>query len=168
MDNPMDKLNQQTAAQLHALAAHLTARGQSVSCAESCTGGLLAAAFTSLPGSSRWFNQSFVTYSNEAKQNTLGVQAQTLQQHGAVSRETVAEMAQGAQTRAAADYALSISGIAGPDGGSADKPVGTVWFGLATPTQNRQQSMRFSGKREAVRVQAVAFALEWLVRHLED
>lgn len=152
---------------LHTLAAHLSARGQSVSCAESCTGGLLAAAFTSLPGSSRWFKQSFVTYSNEAKQHTLGVQAQTLQQYGAVSRETVAEMAQGAQSRAAAAYALSISGIAGPDGGSAEKPVGTVWFGLATPTRQVQQRMQFAGGRDAVRAQAVAFALDWLVRHLE-
>lgn len=164
----MSNSNPKMTEQLHALADHLSARGQTVSCAESCTGGLLAAAFTSLPGSSRWFHQSFVTYSNEAKQSMLGVQAQTLQQHGAVSRETVAEMAQGAQTRAAAAYALSISGIAGPDGGSAEKPVGTVWFGLATPTQKQQQSMHFSGNREAVRAQAVAFALDWLVRHLED
>ena len=90
----------------------------------------------------------------------------TLLQHGAVSRETVYEMARGAQAVAQADYALSISGIAGPGGGSAAKPVGTVWFGLSTPTESLEQMKIFSGDREAVRNQAVAFALEFLAEHL--
>lgn len=118
---------------LQTIAEHLTSRRQTVTCAESCTGGLLAGALTSVPGSSQWFHQSFVTYSNQAKQDRLGVMPDTLLKHGAVSRETVYEMARGAKAVAQADYALSISGIAGPGGGSAAKPVGTVWFGLATP-----------------------------------
>lgn len=150
------------------IAAHLAAHGQTVTCAESCTGGLLAAAFTSVAGSSQWFEQSFVTYSNQAKQDRLGVSAQTLLAHGAVSRETVCEMARGAQAVTGADYALSISGIAGPGGGSAEKPVGTVWFGLATAETAAARTMRFDGGREAVRQQAVAFALGWLAESLHS
>ena len=108
---------------LQTIAEHLTSRRQTVTCAESCTGGLLAGALTSLSGSSQWFHQSFVTYSNQAKQERLGVMPDTLLKHGAVSRETVYEMARGAKAVAQADYALSISGIAGPGGGSAAKPV---------------------------------------------
>ena len=151
---------------LHMLTARLAARGLTVSCAESCTGGLLAGAFTSIAGSSQWFHQSFVTYSNQAKEERLGVMPDTLLQHGAVSRETVYEMARGAKAVAQADYALSISGIAGPGGGSAAKPVGTVWFGLSTPTESLEQMQVFSGDREAVRTQAVEFALNLLAKHL--
>ena len=97
---------------LQIIAEHLTRRRQTVTCAESCTGGLLAGAFTSIAGSSQWFHQSFVTYSNQAKEERLGVMPDTLLQHGAVSRETVYEMARGAKAVAQADYALSISGIA--------------------------------------------------------
>ena len=96
---------------LQTIAEHLTSRHQTVTCAESCTGGLLAGALTSIPGSSQWFHQSFVTYSNQAKQDRLGVMPDTLLKHGAVSRETVYEMARGAKAVAQADYALSISGI---------------------------------------------------------
>lgn len=151
---------------LQTIAQHLSAHRQTVTCAESCTGGLLSAAFTSISGSSQWFHQSFVTYSNQAKENTLGVMPETLLQHGAVSRETVYEMARGAKAVAQADYALSISGIAGPSGGSKDKPVGTVWFGLATPVEHTECTVLFEGGRESVRRQAVEFALNLLMRHL--
>ena len=151
---------------LQTIAEHLTSRRQTVTCAESCTGGLLAGALTSLSGSSQWFHQSFVTYSNQAKQERLGVMPDTLLKHGAVSRETVYEMARGAKAVAQADYALSISGIAGPSGGSAAKPVGTVWFGLATPKGSFEHTALFTGDREAVRAQAVEYALAFLAEHL--
>lgn len=151
---------------LQTIAEHLTSRRQTVTCAESCTGGLLAGALTSLSGSSQWFHQSFVTYSNQAKQERLGVMPDTLLKHGAVSRETVYEMARGAKAVAQADYALSISGIAGPSGGSADKPVGTVWFGLTTPEGSFEQTVLFTGDREAIRAQAVEYALAFLAEHL--
>lgn len=151
---------------LRTIAEHLTSHRQTVTCAESCTGGLLAGALTSLSGSSQWFHQSFVTYSNQAKQDRLGVMPDTLLKHGAVSRETVYEMARGAKAVAQADYALSISGIAGPSGGSAAKPVGTVWFGLATPESSFEQTALFTGGREAVRAQAVEYALAFLAEHL--
>ena len=153
---------------LQNIAERLIATGKSVSCAESCTGGLLAAEFTRLPGSSAWFHMSWVTYSNEAKQRLLGVLPHTLETYGAVSEETVREMAEGALRLANADYALSISGIAGPDGGSAEKPVGTVCFGLATRQTSFARRMHFTGDRNAVRAQAVAFALQWLVQELAD
>ena len=148
---------------LKSLAKTLRRRGQTVTCAESCTGGLLAAALTALPGSSAWFNMGFITYSNQAKQKLVGVNADTLSSEGAVSEATVREMAQGALTTAKADYAVSISGIAGPEGGSKNKPVGTVWFGLATHTEVCAQQQLFEGDREAIRTQAVTFALSWLV-----
>ena len=153
---------------LQYIAERLVATGKSVSCAESCTGGLLAAEFTRLPGSSAWFHMSWVTYSNEAKQRLLGVLPHTLETYGAVSEETVREMAEGALRLANADYALSISGIAGPDGGSAEKPVGTVCFGLATRQTSFARRMHFTGDRNAVRAQAVAFALQWLAQELAD
>lgn len=151
---------------LQTIAEHLTSRRQTVTCAESCTGGLLAGALTSIPGSSQWFHQSFVTYSNQAKQDRLGVMPDTLLKHGAVSRETVYEMARGAKAVAQADYALSISGIAGPSGGSVAKPVGTVWFGLTTPEGSFEQTVLFTGDREAIRAQAVEYALAFLAEHL--
>ncbi len=151
---------------LQTIAEHLASRRQTVTCAESCTGGLLAGELTSIPGSSQWFHQSFVTYSNQAKQDRLGVMPDTLLKHGAVSRETVYEMARGAKAVAQADYALSISGIAGPGGGSAAKPVGTVWFGLATPEGSFEQTVLFPGDREAVRAQSVEYALAFLAEHL--
>jgi len=146
-----------------AIGERLKARGATVTCAESCTGGWIAKVFTDISGSSAWFERGFVTYSNEAKEELVGVSAASLAQHGAVSEPVVREMAQGAQRAAQADYALSVSGIAGPDGGSAEKPVGTVWFGFAAPggrvAAKRQQ---FQGDREAVRRQSVAFALQTL------
>lgn len=147
---------------LESLTAKLAAKYQTVTCAESCTGGLLAARLTHLGGSSAWFETGFVTYSNDAKRRLLGVKQETLSAYGAVSAETVREMAEGARRAAGADYAVSISGIAGPGGGSAEKPVGTVWFGLASAQGVQAERKHFEGDREAVRMQAVAFALEWL------
>src|SRR5580700_10352372 len=110
----------------------LRAAGQRLATAESCTGGWVAKALTDVPGSSQWFECGFVTYSNAAKMRDVGVLARTLADHGAVSEATVREMAAGALRVSGADIAVAISGIAGPDGGTVDKPVGTVWFGLAT------------------------------------
>lgn len=151
---------------LQFIADYCSQHGLSVSCAESCTGGLLAGQFTALAGSSAWFNMSWVTYSNEAKQRLLGVSAEVLQTFGAVSEQTVRQMAQGALQAAQADFAVSISGIAGPAGGSETKPVGTVWFGLASKYDTEASCQLFSGNRDEVRQQAVAFALQFLANHI--
>jgi len=132
--------------------------------AESCTGGWLAKCLTDIAGSSAWFERGFVTYSNRAKQDMLGVAAATLENSGAVSEATVGEMVRGALAHSAADVAVAISGIAGPAGGSPDKPVGTVCFAwLVAGGQPRVETRRFDGDREAVRRQAVVRALEGLV-----
>ena len=115
------------------LAGRLTARNESLVTAESCTGGWIAKICTDLPGSSSWFERGFVTYSNASKQELLGVSARTLERHGAVSEATVREMVSGALRHSHAVWGLAVSGIAGPGGGSEDKPVGTVWFAWAGP-----------------------------------
>ena len=141
----------------------LKARGATVTTAESCTGGWVAKVITDIAGSSAWFERGFVTYSNEAKAQMIGVREETLAQHGAVSEPVVVEMAIGALKAARADYAVSISGIAGPDGGSVEKPVGTVWFGVASVSgQGVTRRECFAGDREAVRRQATAYALNLL------
>ncbi|EKS5484250.1 nicotinamide-nucleotide amidase [Escherichia coli] len=141
----------------------LKARGATVTTAESCTGGWVAKVITDIAGSSAWFERGFVTYSNEAKAQMIGVREETLAQHGAVSEPVVVEMAIGALKAARADYAVSISGIAGPDGGSEEKPVGTVWFALATARgEGITRRECFSGDRDAVRRQATAYALQTL------
>lgn len=141
----------------------LKARGATVTTAESCTGGWVAKTLTDIAGSSAWFERGFVTYSNEAKSQMIGVSGATLLDHGAVSEPVVVEMAIGALRAARADYAISVSGIAGPDGGSAEKPVGTVWFGVASASgQGVTQRECFAGDREAVRRQATAYALNLL------
>ena len=150
------------------IAEQLGQNGQTVTCAESCTGGLLSAELTRLPGSSAWFRTGFVTYSNEAKQQLLGVKENTLSFYGAVSEETVREMALGALIAAKADFAVSISGIAGPTGGSEEKPVGTVWFGLASKQRIWAATALFSGDRDSIRAQAVQFALAFLHRHIKS
>jgi nicotinamide-nucleotide amidase len=134
-------------------------------CAESCTGGLIAATCTSIPGSSDWFEGSFVTYQARTKRRVLGVAASTLQQHGVVSESTAREMAIGALERSEADIAVGVTGVAGPAGGDIDHPVGTVWFAWASRTDRaivvRQTAHRvFPGNREQVRRAAVAAALE--------
>ena len=130
--------------------------------AESCTGGLIIAILTDIPGSSSMVDRGFVTYSNEAKVDMLGVSPSTLEAHGAVSRETATEMAQGALQRSRAGIALSVTGIAGPDGGSEEKPVGLVWFGVAVDgAPARAESRQFENKgRDYVRRQTVVTALE--------
>ena len=138
-----------------------------VATAESCTGGLIVALLTDIPGSSSMVDRGFVTYSNEAKRDMLGVQPDTLERHGAVSRETALEMAQGALEHSRADIALSMValifvGIAGPDGGSADKPVGLVWFGIARGGKPPVAEKRIFDNRgrDYVRKQSVRTALE--------
>jgi nicotinamide-nucleotide amidase len=142
----------------------LRRRGWSLVTAESCTGGWIAKAVTDVPGSSGWFQCSFVTYSDQAKVDLLAVPAATLASYGAVSGETVAAMASGALARSRADVAVAVSGIAGPDGGTVDKPVGTVWLAWATRDgRSRQCCEHFAGDRAAVRQQSVAVALAGLL-----
>lgn len=169
----MTELNQTglTQAALEALAAELGAalaeRGWRVAAAESCTGGWAAQALTAIAGSSVWFERGFVTYSNAAKQEMLGVGAATLAEHGAVSEATVREMAAGALRHGRADAAFAISGIAGPGGGTPDKPVGTVCFAWALAGQAPDsECCRFTGDRQAVRAAAVAHALAGMRRRL--
>ncbi len=135
--------------------------------AESCTGGLIAAACTDLAGSSAWFERGFVTYSNAAKVELLGVDADLIARHGAVSEEVARAMAQGALSRSRAQVAVSVTGVAGPTGGSAAKPVGTVWFGFATAsgvtTEVLTQRCLFAGDRAAVRHATVQHALQRLI-----
>ena len=142
----------------------LRTNGQRLTTAESCTGGWIAQCLTAIAGSSEWFERGFVTYSNDAKVEMLGVEADTLVAHGAVSEATAAAMAAGALRHSHADWALAVTGIAGPGGGSADKPVGTVCFGwAAVDGRVDTQTVRFAGDREQVRAQAVAHAFEGLL-----
>ncbi|HEX4326889.1 MAG TPA: nicotinamide-nucleotide amidase [Burkholderiales bacterium] len=147
--------------------ARLKERGLVLACAESCTGGWVAQTVTAVAGSSAWFDRGFVTYSNQAKEDMLGVPAQTLEQFGAVSEETARAMAAGALTHSLAQVALSITGIAGPTGGTPEKPVGLVCFGWAKGEAARTESVRFDGDREAVRRQAVIHALQGLLALIE-
>ena len=150
-----------------ALGERLGALGLTVATAESCTGGLVAAAITAVPGSSGWFETGLVTYSNEAKVSLLGVGRATLAAHGAVSEAVVREMAAGARARSGADAALAVSGVAGPGGGSAAKPVGTVWLGLALPDGSVEaECHRFAGDRPAVREAAVRKLLHGILSRL--
>ena len=152
---------------LAVLTANLAAGRLKATCAESCTGGLLAAELTSIAGSSAFFECAYITYSNQAKEQLVNVNSDTLRHYGAVSEEVVREMALGALIAAKSDYALSISGIAGPDGGTADKPVGTVWFGFATKQRIWAKQYHFKGERKAVREQAVQYALAILEHYLK-
>lgn len=151
----MDKLN----ILAESLGAALKARGFVLALAESCTGGMVAQAITSVAGSSAWFDRGFVTYSNQAKMDMLGVNKQTLLKFGAVSEQTAAEMAQGALRFSLADISASITGIAGPDGGTAEKPVGIVCFGFALKNSVKTSIQHFVGNRESVRQQASVYAI---------
>ncbi|WP_180124781.1 CinA family protein [Rhodoferax sp. BLA1] len=131
--------------------------------AESCTGGLIAAACTDLAGSSLWFERGFVTYSNAAKTELLAVPTELIAQHGAVSEPVARAMASGALAHSHAQVAVAVTGVAGPSGGSADKPVGTVWFGWATPTGLFSECQHFAGDRAAVRAATVQHALTRLL-----
>jgi nicotinamide-nucleotide amidase len=162
-----------TQAQLEQRAIHVSERllaaGERLVTAESCTGGWLAMTLTALAGSSAWFERGWVTYANEAKMEALGVAQTTLDECGAVSEATVAEMATGALTHSPGDWSVAVSGIAGPGGGSVDKPVGTVCFavgrrGFPPVCVTR----RFAGDRHSVRAAAVACALDLLVIELDN
>lgn len=141
------------------LAAALLARGWMLATAESCTGGLIAGACTDLAGSSNWLERGFVSYSNAAKTELLGVDADLIARHGAVSEPVARAMAQGALQHSKAQCALAVTGIAGPGGGSADKPVGTVWFAWATPYGVHSEMQRFEGDRAQVRSATVQHSL---------
>ena len=148
------------------LASALTARGWTMATAESCTGCLIAGACTDRAGSSDWFERGFVTYSNAAKTELLGVPADLIATHGAVSEPVARAMAAGAQAHAPVQLAVAVTGVAGPGGGSAGKPVGTVWFGWATPQGVFTERQRFDGDRAAVRRATVAHALAGLLQRL--
>ncbi|MGH8169931.1 MAG: nicotinamide-nucleotide amidase [Steroidobacteraceae bacterium] len=161
-------------AQLYTLAetvGHgLQQAGWRIVTAESCTAGWIAKTLTDVPGSSQWVDSGYVTYSNTAKVRDVGVTERTLAEHGAVSEATVREMANGALRAAGVEMAIAVSGIAGPDGGTADKPVGTVWFGIATvETQGHAAACevrRFAGDRDQVRRRSVAHALRLALQAL--
>lgn len=161
MDRELEALSLQAGATLRA-------RGWRLATAESCTGGWVAEVITATAGSSEWFDRGFVTYSNASKQEMLGVPADILATHGAVSLETTGAMAQGALARSHAQAALAISGIAGPSGGSPQKPVGTVCFAWQLPAGACRAVLRhLPGDREAVRRASVVFALTELIRLLK-
>ena len=151
-----------------ALARLLPQRGWMMASAESCTGGLIAAACTDLAGSSVWFERGFVTYSNAAKTDMLGVDAQLIEQHGAVSEAVARGMAIGAVRHSHAQVAVAVTGIAGPGGGGSDKPVGTVWFGWAVDGNVQTQLQVFDGDRATVRAAAVRHGLRGLVQLLSQ
>ncbi|MET0382093.1 MAG: CinA family protein [Burkholderiaceae bacterium] len=184
-DDELIVIDQALLAQAGALGDGLRARGWRVATAESCTGGLLAGACTAPAGASDWFAAGFVAYANDAKSALLGVPAALIGAHGAVSAETARAMARGALERGGVELALSITGIAGPGGGSPDKPVGTVWLGLAcvrgraapgsSPADGaapqaacRAELLRLGGDRGRIRAQTVEIALQRLMAVVRD
>ena len=146
------------------LAARLSGNGWKLATAESCTGGWIAKCCTDLAGSSAWFERGFVSYSNEAKMELLGVDSETLQSEGAVSEAVALQMAEGARRNSGVDLAVAVTGVAGPDGGTDDKPVGTVWFGwMAKGGESEAEVVQFPGDRDAIRRQTVVHALRGLL-----
>ena len=148
------------------ISAQLLTRGWMLATAESCTGGMIAAACTDLAGSSQWFERGFVTYSNAAKTELLGVPAALIAQHGAVSEPVARAMAEGAITRSRAQASVAVTGVAGPTGGSAEKPVGTVWLAWHVDGRTHSELRHFAGDRAAVRMATVQHALARLARLL--
>jgi len=146
------------------LGKHLQSLTAQVTTAESCTGGGIAEAITRIPGSSAWFEAGYVTYSNAQKTLQLNVPAELFSSVGAVSREVVEAMVSGAQEKSGAQFAVAVSGVAGPDGGSADKPVGTVWLAWGAGRQLVSERRQFDGDRDQVRRQTVKAALEGLIQ----
>jgi len=149
------------------IARQLQARGWRMSTVESCTGGLIAQQLTALAGSSEWFECGWVTYSNDAKIRDVGVNPDTLKEFGAVSEQTAAEMAAGASAAAAVMVSLSVTGVAGPSGGSLEKPVGTVCFGWQIDSEVNTEVVRFDGDRKRVREQSANWILETLLAALQ-
>jgi len=177
MVNPMDSssssstlptlADHDTPALVVALAGLLQKKGWMLATAESCTGGLIGAACTELAGSSAWFERGFITYSNEAKTELLGVDAAVIAAHGAVSEPVARAMATGAIAHSPPSrVALAVTGVAGPTGGTPDKPVGTVWFGWSVDGDVRTERRRFDGDRATVRAATVRYALQTLVELL--
>ena len=166
--NPRPLLKEELLAQdLPGLLADLMLKkGWLLATAESCTGGMISAACTDLAGSSAWFERGFVTYSNAAKTELLGVDAALIAAHGAVSEEVARAMAAGAIARSRAQVAVAVTGVAGPSGGSRAKPVGTVWFGFMLDGQLSSEVQHFDGDRAAVRLATVQHALKRLVQLL--
>ena len=146
----------------------LLARNWTACTAESCTGGWVAKVITDVPGSSAWFGAGFVTYANDAKSGVLAVPAAVLEAHGAVSEPVVIAMAAAARSQTGAELAVAVSGVAGPDGGTAEKPVGTVWFAWAGPDGTRAERRHWPGDRERIRRLAVEYALEGLLSDAAD
>lgn len=156
-------MSKDTQALCEELARRLQARGWMLATAESCTGGLIAAACTDLGGSSNWFERGFVTYSNEAKSDLLGVDAALIERNGAVSEVVARAMAFGAVRHSRAQVSVAVTGIAGPTGGTPQKPVGTVWFGFQVDGQLTSETRRLAGDRAAVRSATVLHALRRLL-----
>lgn len=150
------------------LAQALLARGWQLATAESCTGGLIAGACTEIAGSSAWFERGFVSYSNQAKSEMLGVDAALIAAHGAVSEAVARAMAHGAVVHSAAQCSLAVTGVAGPDGGTPAKPAGTVWFGWCVNGQTQAECIQFSGGRAAVRQATLQHALAGLLQRLRS
>ncbi|MCL6416340.1 nicotinamide-nucleotide amidohydrolase family protein [Aestuariirhabdus sp. Z084] len=167
MDSQVESNAEQIELLAHQVGVALEAGKDVLATAESCTGGGIACAITEIAGSSVWFDAGFVTYSNEAKQRMLGVQSATLERFGAVSEDVVLEMTSGSLDRSNASVAVSVSGVAGPGGGTEDKPVGTVWIAWQRKGQSGQaRKFCFSGGRHAVRQQTVVAALNGVLARL--
>ena len=154
--------------QVAQLADALRARGWRMASAESCTGGLIAAACTALAGSSDWFERGFVTYTNEAKSQLLGVDAELFERVGAVSEEVARAMVQGALQRAPVQLAVAVTGVAGPSGAVPGKPVGTVWLAWGTARAVQAERLQLAGDRDAMRGASVSAALQRLLRHVQQ
>ena len=148
------------------LAARLTEKGWMLATAESCTGGMIAAACTDLAGSSQWFERGFVTYSNEAKTEMLGVPAELIAKHGAVSEEVVRAMAEGAIRHSRAQVSIAVTGVAGPSGGSAEKPVGTVWVGWGLGQSIYSMPLNLQGSRARIRLETTSHILKTVLENL--
>ena len=162
---PLDDARMRLAAEV---GRQLLTRGWRVATAESCTGGLITSRLTDVPGSSRYVERSVVTYSNEAKTELLGVRREVIEAHGAVSEPVALAMADGVRSRAGVDIGLAVTGIAGPGGGTAEKPVGTVVVAASTATGSRSRVFRFVGEREQIKFQASQAALDMLRRLLPE
>ena len=164
MRKPTTPCDSEISAVVAAVAQRLQSRAWTLVTAESCTGGWIAKCCTDLAGSSAWFSGGFVSYSNEAKIEMLGVSVESLESQGAVSERVVAGMAQGARKRSGAEVSLAVTGVAGPGGGSQEKPIGTVWFGWSVAGQDcTTQIVNFAGDRDRVRRQTVFHALKGLL-----
>lgn len=150
------------------LAEQLASRGEKLCTAESCTGGLIAKSLTDIAGSSDWFDRGFVTYSNEAKSDMLAIPMQVIDQYGAVSEAVASAMLNGALAHSLADYAIAVTGVAGPGGGSEEKPVGTVWIAVGSEDHQVVRRYVFAGDRDAVRMATLTSALDTLVGMLSS